>query len=461
MTLIAQEQIDITFPDVNIKREKVLYVDPQNGDNLNAINARNSNNFRVPFRDYQTARNYCDWPFTTVVLLPGIYQGVLELVDGVDVYACPGVYIQGGFTVYNPNVTCRVWGHAQFTDSGNAGLSIETEANGSDITFEFDKMYGNRSIGIRHRGDSKLTVIGNSMFCGNPIRIFGGNKEVYIEMKHFIKSYSNEGSIFGKSISLDLIGNVTIKSPVIESTSTSAYRTCLYFAKELTTRPGNDYQIKIISDRIKQNTSPVIESYSNIISSCVWIDGGDNIHIYGDLEGNTCNCVSNRGGGSSPHYGTFYFYGNMSSDIEIISTGAKVANGNGWHSIVLNGKRLTTAGTRSDASACALIRTDSYNSVHGGNAGDIVINESSMYNKAIDSNMFILNQASPNLNSLHVNNSKIYTEGASGFAATSSRPSKEISYNNVISNKPNDAMIVDKLTIPQTFNVDSGIITGK
>ena len=462
MTLVKQVQLDIDFPDVNIRRENIRYVDPVNGNNLDATFGYATNNFRTPYAAYNSASAAAN-SGDTVVLLPGTYSATMTLKDGVNVYVSPGAIITGGFRATS-QVTCRIYGHAVFQGvSSVPALNTIPSASGSNITFEFDTISGTRQYGILHEsGDGILRVNGNSIFCGNPLRIQNGTLDAIINIRDYMKSYDGQGIIFGKDLSApypSLIGTIIVNCPVIESTSNSAYRTCILFSTTLSDGPSsNDYKIIINTKEIRQNSSPIVESYPNIISSCIWIDGGDNIHIHGDLIGNACHCISSRSAGSNYHTGTFYFYGNMESNIEVISSNAKVLNGNGWHSISVNNGMIKTLG---NGATGGLVETANYYiGVHGGTPGNMYFNNCTLYNAATDSDIFVLNQPS-NICSVNVNNCLMYTEGSGGNAATSVQADKKVNYNNVLSNKGNDTMISSNLTTGSSLVVDNGLVIPK
>lgn len=462
MSLVGLEQIaEIIFPDLNIKREKVLYVDPINGDNLDASFAKDTNNFRTPYRDFNAAHGACDAPFDTIIMLPGVYSGTLTISKSINVYAMPGVQISGGFVISSPGLNINIYGHSKFISSSQTALSV-SGATGTIINFEFDSMSGTRTYGIFHSSDGELYVKGNSIFCGHPMRISLGNKKVHMDIRDYIRSYNAEGCQFGKDTSNgpfpQMIGEIIINCPIIETTSNSAYRTCLTFHTGLKGSNGDDYKIVINAKEIRQSTAPLADPSWPYISSCVWIGAGDNIHIYGNMVGNECHCIANMGGGAIPHYGTFRFYGNMESNREVISSGQRVLNGNGWHSLYIEDGYLKTKGN--GTSAGLIETTNNWNSIHAGTPGSMYFKNCIMYNEKVDSNIFELNQPF-GINNANLYNCILYSEGSTGFAATTVQSGKTINYVNTISNKDNDTTISTNLTAGPLFSVDPNIVIPK
>lgn len=448
MALVDEKQLRIDRPNLDIKRERVLYVDPVNGDNLDAIFAKDTNNFRTPFKDVSAARGHCDPPFTLIVMLPGVYNGVYELIDGVDVYAMPGVLINGGFEVSDPNATSSVYGYAEFGSFSSPALHIKSTAVGSNIRFEFDKIDTNYSYGIWHQASgpgTSLKAVGNSISAGVGVRIATGEKDIHVYCRDYIEGYGEAACTFGKSSAIDTKGSWLIESSTIRTTNTAGGgRTVLYFAEGLKGAGGNDYKIEVRSNKIVQSDA---DANSGSITSCVWIDGGDNIHVHGDLIGKKTHCVASRGGGASYHTGTFYFYGNMYSEKACISSSVKAANGNGWHNIVINGSRLETTGTGAGYRG-SVIETYNWNSIHGGIPGTIFINDSVIYNKDIDSDVVKLDQPGVS-GELILNNSILYSEGTLGESVSTTQANKVVDSHGSISNKQLGTNITTNLASSQ------------
>ena len=461
MKLVQLEQIaEIIFPDLNIKHEKIIYIDPVNGDNTAATFAKSTNNFRTPYRTFNSANGACQDPYTTIIMLPGVYPDSMRVSNGVNVYAMPGVEITGGFTVSDDNAVVNIYGHGRFV--GGSGVSpLSVTGNNTIVNFEFDEINVSKTYGIVHDADGELYVRGNSIFCGNPMRIQLGTKKVRIDIRDYIKAYNSEGCIFGKDTSAPypaMVGEIIVNCPIIETTSNSAYRSTISFHEGLKGSNGDDYKIVINAKEIRQSTAAMVDPSWPYYSSCVLIGAGDNIHIYGNLIGNNCHCVSNFGGGATPHYGTVHFYGNMESNREVISAGQKVLNGNGWHNVVVNNGYLKTEGN--GASGGLIETTSNWNSIHGGTPGSMYFKNCTLYNKATDSSIFQLNQPW-GINNANLYNCELFTEGSLGFAGTSSQTSKTINYHNVRSNKDNDTMIANGYSGGTTFVFDTNLTIPK
>jgi hypothetical protein len=428
-----------------IKRQTVRYVDPVSGNDTTAQANYTDNNFIYPYLNYSTALSDAvsgDW----IIMLPGTYTGAMFLKNGVTIYCEPGVNITNGGFICDSAMTSGVLGYAKFTGTSSY-TAFDVYANSgsytADLTFEFDSITGTRTYGINHNCNGTLTVRGNSIFCGRPFRISSNTKNVNINIKNFIKGYDTFvlmfGIYFGGAPYPKMIGEIIVTCPLIESTTASNYRTLINFGEALRWSDPGAYRIIIDTKVIKSSQNSISEPYP-YYSGVVFIGGGDNCHVYGDILGNTIHCVSNPSLSATYHTGTIYFYGNMESNIPVISCGTKSANGNGWHNLSINDGYLKTKGT---AGLGLVETTNNWNSIHGGTPGVLYFKDCILYNETVDSNVLQLNQP---FSKAFLYNCMVYSRGATGFAATSVQASKTVNYVNTISNKPNGATITSELT---------------
>jgi len=455
MPLISDKQISLpNISSTKIKRQFIRYVDPVGGNDTTAQSNYSDNNFIYPYLNYSTALSAAiagEW----IVMLPGTYTGSMNLKDGVNIYCEPGVNITNGGFTSSTAVSCQILGFAAFSGSSSVAAINITGGTSvtSDITFEFDKITGTRSFGIFHDNNGTLTVRGNSIFCSVPLRIQSNTKNVNVTIRNFIKGYGTEVITIGKAFSAPfnlMSGEIVINCPVIESTSSASFRTVINFNEALKHSSAGAYKIIIKADVIKMSTATLGSETYPYTSGTIWLWGGDNAHIYGDIIGNKAHCVSNNGGGASYHTGTFYFYGNMQSEIPVISCGTKSANGNGWLNISVTDSYLKTVGS----GGLGLIETtNNWNSIIGGTPGTIYLRNCTLYNETVDSNILQLNQP---FSTAFLYNCIMYSRGATGFAASSQQASKAVNYINTVSNKANNTTIISNLSTP-SFVYDTNL----
>lgn len=428
-----------------------VFVDPINGNNATAQKYV----FNKPYQTYAAAYSAAV-SGDLIVLRPGNYPGgYFQLKTGVNVYCEPGAILSGGFYDFGIPVTVKIFGKATFSTSGQNALYIN--GNGSNIYFEFDRIDGSRPHGILddHNGTTTLTVVGNMIRCNLPVRIKNGVKNVNIKISELISGSSGFTFRLGSSSLVPLVGRYYIECPIIENTSSSFARSCFYFDKWLSNEvmPGQNHKIIVNADKIRTTNLTMTETYPNIISSCVWIDGGTDIEFNADLEGNACLGICNRGNTGSTLSGTFVFNGNISSNIECVSSGIKFATGNGWHNLIFKNGLIQSKGLGTSAS---VISFESYLVIHGGNAGTTYFNNCILYNELNGGNILYNTQNSPNLNNAFFYNCLAYIEGATGFFANSTEPSKIIGFHNTRSNVDNNIMITDQF-VPSGFIYDTNL----
>jgi hypothetical protein len=443
---------------VTARRENIRYVDPVNGDNTSAAANYANDNFNYPYQSFFQAVSEAvagDW----IVLRPGTHTGSHTMKDGVNVFCEEGAIIDSFFQV-NSSVTAQILGHAQFT---SAGLLMTGNADGSDIHFEFDRIDTTNSYAIKFDtgGDGKLTVRGNYVSASATIGIYNGAKDVDIDIKE-IHGFGNTviqiGNI-GTFPAAVMTGNIVINAGKIISTSTNqGGRTCIYLAEGLRASNPNDFKVIIKADQIIGSDAA---ANNRSVASCVWIDGGDNVHIYGDLIGKKAHAIASRGASASYHTGTFNFYnGNMSSDKAVVSSGQKGANGNGWHNLNFENCYLRTTGIGPNYEGGVIETTNNWNSIHGGTPGELFFNNCTFYNESSGDTIFRLDQPFSPDNGINanVNNSMLYVSGGTGFAAETVQTNRIINYFNTISNVDNDTNIINGLSgITNSFTFNNTI----
>ena len=441
-----------TGGSTNIKREKIIYVDPVNGNDTTAASNYSTSNFVYPYQTYANALLGAT-SGQTIVMLPGTYTGAMFLKDGVTIYCEPGVNITNGGFICDSAMTSGVLGYAKFSGTSSyTAFDVYTNSAAyiSDLTFEFDTITGTRQYGVNHQSDGTLTVRGNSIFCDRPIRLASNTKNVNINIKNFIKGYGQFvlmfGFYFGGAPYPKMVGEIIVTCPLIESTTAANFRSCVNFGEALRRSDPGAYKIIINAKIIRSSPNSISEPYP-YYSGTVFIGGGDNCHVYGNIIGKTIYCVSNPSLSGIPHTGTIYFYGDMESDIPVISCGTKSANGNGWHNLSVNGGYLKTKGT---AGLGVIETTNNWNNIMGGVPGVLHLNNCILHNETVDSNILEFNQE---YSYAFLHNCILYSPGTTGWAASSVKVSKTVNYINTRSNKNNKSMIVSNLSSP-SFTYD-------
>jgi hypothetical protein len=330
----------------------------------------------------------------TVVLNAGTYiLGQVSLTKpDVNIYCKPGVtFTSTGFTI-SASSNIRFYGYAVFNVLNGTTIPLNISSTGAthNIFFQFDKIMGNANQAIYVKDISspslKVLVEGNeitSTSTGNThlVRVDNSNNiDAMININNIISGGQRFIVRFGGfSATTPMIGNIILNCPIIENNGSQTTRACVYLDGVLSTEANDGYKIIVNSSIIRQTNPTMTETGDDIISSCVWIDGGNNVYINGKLEGNSCLAVCNRGLGATPHYGTIIFQGDMSSDIECISSCVKLGNGNGWHSIVVKDAALVTQGL--GASNTVVDRPAVWNITHGGDNGKLQFVNTRLYNK--------------------------------------------------------------------------------
>jgi hypothetical protein len=349
-----------------VNENKAVYVDLAYGNDLTA----EKYNLVRPYSSFASAYSIAA-AGDVIVLNAGTYSiGQYSLSKtGVNIYCKPGVVLNNsGFTV-SVTLNWRLYGYAIFTGTGATPLNINGSAGAYDIYFEFDKIEGsmNTAIFIKDPLATQLNVLvkGNSISSTSTndthlVRIDNSNNiKATIDISQIITGTQRFiVRLGGFSATTPMVGTILINSPVIENTGARTQRACVYLEGVLTSLPSDAYKIVINSDIIRQTNPTMTETGTDVISSCVWIDGGNNIYINSDLDGQYCLAVCNRGAGGTPHYGTIVFEGNMSSRIECISSCNKAASGNGWHSIIVKNGLLITEGR--GINACTVVDRPSF-----------------------------------------------------------------------------------------------------
>ena len=404
----------------------------------------------------------------TIVLNAGTYNiGQIALTKtGVNIYCKPGViFSNGGFTV-STSLSLKFYGYAVFniTNSTTIPLNINSTGQTQDIFFEFDRITGNvnQAIYIKDTTSPSLKVLvkGNSITSTSIVdthlvRVDNSNNvNIVINISSIISGSQRFIVRFGgHTASTPMIGTIILNCPIIENYGSLTTRACIYLNGVLTTQASDGYKIIVNSSIIRQTDNTMIETGDDIISSCVWIDGGNNIFINGDLEGNACLAVCNRGSGSVPHYGTIIFEGNMSSNIECISSCVKQGNGNGWHSIVVKNGALVSLGL--GTSVTVVDRPSVWNVSHGGINGKLQFINTRLYNKNSSdlSTATCIVSSGNNISRTFLYDSFMVIDNSSSESITSSNVPEKVGMVNTRSNIDIGSMISD---IYNGFTLNSG-----
>jgi hypothetical protein len=436
----------------SVNYANVIYVDPTNGDN--ATGAKNS--LDKPFLTYAAAFA-ASIAGDVIYMRKGTYPDVeYQLKDLVDVYCEPGVILLGGFSNYSATITTKIFGYANFGSGAYPALRVDGDA---DIYFEFDRIDGVRAFGIQEEsnGTVSLKAKGNVIKCGTPVRVRTGNKNATINISQLISSYNQYAIRLGSSGSSPLVGTISVTCPIIEVTGSGFGRAGVYLDVPLSL--GSNHKIFINANVIRMTNLTMTETRPNIVSSAVWHYGGYNVEINANLEGNACLGVNANLGGATPIYGTLVVKGDVSSNIECLSSNGKYTNGNGWGNVVFKNGFIKTAGQ--GASGAVIETGNGWSYYNGGVNGDLQFINCTLYNAA--TNGKIVQHDIPNAatnKNMYFYNCIAYTEGASGFFASSVQASKVIGFHNVRSNKANDTMIAEGFT-PTGFILDTTLTIPK
>jgi len=445
----------ITIPSLVVNYANVIFVDGTNGNNITGT----KNIFTKPFLTVSSAITTATTGDLVYIRRGDYPMNDQTLKDGVNIYCEPGVRLSGGFTDAGNTVVCSIYGYAKFWNTASNSLSVS--GNGSNIYFQFDTIDTLADFGIIAGGDNTVNVNilaeGNSIKCGTPFRMKNGNKTIQLNIKNFISGRYANTIFLGPFSTLPFIGSVLINCPVIENTSDLATRCCIWMTQWLSNEkiPGQNYTITVNSDVIRQTNPVMVDTAPNIISSCIFWDGGD-ITVNGNLEGNSCLAVCNRGGGATPLTGSVVVNGNASSNIEVVSSNVKTANGNGWGNIIFKNGLLKTLGL--GYSNSIIESGNIWNFIHMGVPGNIQVVNCTLYNQNTNGN--IISHNIPNVTTdknVYLYNCIASSQGASGFFATSVQPVKQIGFQNVRANKNLDTMITDPFT-PGGFIFDTNFI---
>lgn len=443
-----------------VNENKAVYVDLTYGDDATA---EKYNSVR-PYATF-TAAYSAAVAGDVIVFNGGTYTLGTVSVTKTDVhfYAKPGVIFNNtGFSV-TTGLNWRFYGFAVFTGGGTEALSINSVGAVQDIYFEFDKIDGSKNRGIyikdQFSSNLKVTINGNEIkstattadWTNCPVRVDNVTEaNIQINIKHRISCTQRTAIRLGNEPlgGVPMTGTVVINCPIIENTGSVSNRGCIYLAGALSTYDSSGYKIIVNSDIIRQTNPVMTETGSNIISSCVIIDGGNNVYINGDLEGNACLAVCNRGIGATPHYGTIVFEGNMSSNIECISSCVKLSNGNGWHSIVAKNGVIKSKG--SGDSIAVVDRPDAWNLTNAGTAGQMYFINCRIINDNINGSLSAVGvNMSPvvalDSETLFLYDTPIFAKAAT-VCITSSNVSEPVGMINSRSNVALDVMIVDSYT---------------
>jgi hypothetical protein len=380
----------VTYEAV-VNEAYVVYVDLQHGNDATA----QKYNIVRPYLTFAAAYAAAVSGDTVVLNAGNYFIGQVSLSNpDVNIYCKPGVtFTNSGFTI-GVSSSLRFYGYAVFNVSNGTSIPLNISSTGEthDIFFQFDKIIGNANQAIYIKDSTspslKVLVEGNEITSTST----GNTHLVRVDNSNNINAVININNIIsgaqrfivrlgGFSATTPMIGNIILNCPIIENNGTQTTRACVYLDGVLSTLANDGYKIIVNSSIIRQTNPTMTETGDDIISSCVWIDGGNNVYINGKLEGNSCLAVCNRGLGATPHYGTIIFQGDMSSDIECISSCVKQGNGNGWHSIVVKDSAIVSEGK--SGKFTVIDRPVVWNVSHGGINGKLQFINTRIYNKNV------------------------------------------------------------------------------
>jgi hypothetical protein len=254
-------------------------------------------------------------------------------------------------------------------------------------------------------------------------------------------------------------GIIDIECPYLENNSAIGLRAAIYFGANLNNKPGyvsGDFKIIIRIGTIFMSSDAVSDA---TISGGVWLDGGDNIYVYADIVAKKCMAVCNRGGG-----GTFFGNGNvvftgvLSSEKEVVSAGAKYANGNGWNNLIFKNCTLKSKGIGVSNSIVETGVLGGWNGAIGGTMGKMYfenckfINEYSVNDKPVYAIVDKINSPGTDIRHMFLYNSMILLANNNEFsysidATKTNSPNKEVGLHNVRSNKD-----IEDVTITNVFS---------
>ena len=437
----------------SVNYANIIFVDITNGDNATGT----KNKLDKPFLTYAAAVAAAT-AGDIIYIRRGTYpDAAYELKDLVDVYCEPGVILLGGFTNLYNTVTVKVFGYANFGSGSLPALRVDGDAN---ISFEFDRIDGVRSYGIQEESDNTVTlkVKGNYINCSAPIRVRSGNKTAVIEISQMISAYGLYAVRLGSSGVNPLIGTISVSCPIIEVTGSGFGRAGVMLAENLSIA-GYNHKIFIKADVIRMTNPIMTETRPNIISAAVWHRGGYNIEVTANLEGNACLGVDANLQSGPIIFGTMVIKGDVSSNIECVSSNCKYTNGNGWGNVVFKNGLIKSLGL--GASGAVVETGNVWSPFNGGVNGDIQFVNCVLYNAATNGKIVqhdIPNDATDK--NIYFYDCIAYTEGVGGFFASSVQANKRIGLHNVRSNKPLDSMVTDPFS-PTGLIVDTNLIIPK
>jgi hypothetical protein len=342
-----------------VRENKAIYVDLTYGNNISG----QKYNLNRPYATIAAATGVAT-AGDIIVLNAGTYTvGNIMAANNISMYCKPGVILNNSGFIVNTTLNWNLYGYAVFTGSGVTPFTITGGSGTGNISIEFDKIDGEMTTAVLISAPSatefnlkfncnSIKTITGDLTAQNCFRINNSlNANININVRNFIVGDQRfTMRIGGYSPSVSMVGTVNITCPIIMNSSTMAQRSTVYLELGRTVVGANDYKVVINSDRIIQDPAIPINASEhpgyNLLSSCVWIDGGDNVYIKGDLEGNNCLAIASRTAGGPGQYttGNIVFEGNISSDIECISSCVKDQNGNGWHNLIFKNGTIKTNG---------------------------------------------------------------------------------------------------------------------
>lgn len=449
---------------------KYIWVDPINGNNSTAQKYYRNKPYKN-YSGYPGALTNSS-PGDIIVCMPGEVTGsTFPLKNNVDVHLEKGCVIKGTIIDYALNSTGCV---SNVTGNGvvNCTLTNCIHLKGvpnTNVSIKLDGIIGGTyGLHIEHfaNADVSCNLECNYIIAYSPIRVQSGKVNLNVKIKDFIKGTGDRSIMFAGDYTNNLTtGNVYIESPYLENNSATAIRSAIYFGAHLNNNPGyvsGDLKISINIDKIFMSSDAVSDA---TISGGVWLDGGDNIYVRANIIAKKCFGVCNRGGGGAYFgNGNVVFEGVFTSEKEIVSSGAKYANGNGWNNLIFRNSVLKTKGLGASASVAETGVLGGWNGVHGGVMGITYFENCKLINEYADSDksVFIIadriNSPAQDINHFNFFNCLAEIKGGdvdSYFVAASGTysPNKVVGVHCTRSNKG-----YEPATVSDLFHVAGGLL---
>jgi len=414
-SLVSKRYVDDLISSLNIEthyENKIVYVDSNYGSDLTGEILRRD----LPFLTIGSASQAISTIGGLVYLKSGIYNEMCVLTDGLKYYCEPGVIFEsGGFTDYDLNVNCDIYGFAKFVGDSIL-LKPLTINNQSNINFEFDE--------ITMMNSYQAIIINNCVSAnikGNRIKSSGvrtlrlkGDGNININISEDIVG-ANMAVYFET-----YTGNCTINSNNI-ITKSDVYDTSVIYG--VNTNNGVTGKV-IINSNIKNLGTYTTTQKTN---SAVRISSG-----YFTINGNISGGPEYSTIITGNSLGQVTINGNLDSSVEaLFNDTTKI-------SLKLNSPLIITSGLSA-----------TYSMIFNGQSDTYILN-TNIVNLTNDSNIIWVGNT---FSQIKLYNSGAWSEGTSGYFIDSSSD-LNVGIHNTRSNKDNN-ILVDDLFSPSGFIYDS------